>query len=386
MSERATRPHDGPGHRAALVVDARALWRSGIGRYTREIAARLARRGAFRDVLLVGDEAELRDWCEREALPDTVRIQQLAGGRYSLASQIGWARLSAALPRDAVVWFPHWDVPLLYAGPPSVVTVHDLIHLRVPGVASSRTRLAVRVLLRVATRRAARIVTDAEFTRDDLLVSEPGLAGRIDVVSCGVSTRFLQPPAPDEALPPGMRAPFLLAVGNRKPHKNLLAAVEVLAMLRLDDPSLVLVVAGERFPEWDDVMLRAAALGVATAIIDPSSVSDAQLAALYRGCECLLFPSRYEGFGLPVLEAMACGAPVVASNATSIPEVAGDAALLSDPDDHASMASDVRRVRADAGLRTDLSARGIARAAGFTWDRAAEQIETVLLSAAAKSE
>ena len=381
MSGRADRPHDGSGPRAGLVIDARALWRSGIGRYTREIAARLVRRGAFRDVLLVGNESELRDWCESERLPNTVRVQRLAGGRYSFASQIGWARLSAGLPRDGVVWFPHWDVPLLYAGPPSVVTVHDLIHLRVPGVASPRTKLAVRLLLRVATRRAARIVTDAEFTRDDLLAAEPAIAGRIDVVPCGVSTRFLLPAAPDEALPPGVRTPFLLSVGNRKPHKNLVAAVEVLAILRREDPALVLVVAGERFPEWDDVIARAIALGVADAIVDPPSVSDAQLAALYRSCECLLFPSRYEGFGLPVLEAMGCGAPVIASNATSVPEVAGDVALLSDPDDVATMASDVRRVRADGDFRADLSTRGTARAASFTWDRAAERIESVLLGA-----
>jgi len=360
-----------------LIVDARELWKSGLGRYTREITVRLVRRAAFGEVVLAGNVVELETWIARECLTG-VRVVEVKGGRYSLASQMGWTRLARTLPRDSVVWFPHWDAPVVYFGPPTVVTVHDLIHLRVAGVASPLRRFVVRVLLRFATRRARRIVTDAEFTRRDLLSLKPSLAGRIDVVPCGVSARFLAPPD-DDALPLGVVAPYLLAVGNRKHHKNLVAAVEVLARLRADDPSLTLVVGGDHFPEWAEVLHRAESLGVRHAIVDLPHVSDAALAALYRGAECLLFPSRYEGFGLPVLEAMACGAPVVAANTTSIPEVAGNAALLFAPDDVEGMANAVRRLQTDTELRRRLIDAGRSRAAAFTWDNAAEQLERVLL-------
>jgi glycosyltransferase involved in cell wall biosynthesis len=362
-----------------LIVDARELWKSGLGRYTREITVRLVRRAAFGEVVLAGNVAELETWIARECLTG-VRVVELKGGRYSLASQMGWTRLARTLPRDGVVWFPHWDAPVVYSGPPTVVTVHDLIHLRVAGVASPLKRLAVRVLLRFATRRARRIVTVSAFTRDDLLSLDPSLAGRIDAVLSGVSERFRAPPDDDDTLPLGVVAPYLLAVANRKHHKNLVAAVEVLARLRADDPSLTLVVGGDHFPEWAEVLHRAESLGVRDAIVDLPHVSDAALAALYRGAECLLFPSIYEGFGLPVLEAMACGAPVVAANTTSIPEVAGDAALLFAPDDFAGMADGVRRIRTDHDLRQRLVDAGRSRAAAFTWDNAAEQLERVLLN------
>ena len=369
-------------HFPAIVVDARALWRSGIGRHVREITIRLVRRGAFSEVVLAGDPEELRSWCEAEGLTAAVRILPLAGGRYSLASQVSWIQVAGSLPPNAITWFPHWDAPLLFRGGPSVVTVHDLIHLRVPGYAGAAKRWTMRRLLHSATRRARRVVTDTDFTRRDLLSLEPGLEGRVSVVACGVVSRFFDAPSADESLPEGVAAPFILCVANRKRHKNLAVAVEVLARLRTECPSLTLVVGGERFPEWREVMARAESLGVAGAIVDLPCVTDAQLAALYRGAECLLYPSRYEGFGLPVLEAMACGAPVVASNATSIPEVALDAALLVSPDDVDGMTAAVRRIRADGTLRASLVARGRARATGFTWDRTAAAMEAILLEAA----
>ena len=155
-----------------------------------------------------------------------------------------------------------------------------------------------------------------------------------------------------------------------------------MAKVKTECPAMTLVVGGEWFPEWREVMARAESLDVAGAIVDLPRVSDAQLAVLYGQAECLLFPSRYEGFGLPVLEAMACGAPVVASNAASIPEVAGDAALLVGPDDVEGMVEAVRHIRADSKFRAGLVERGRARAAGFTWDRAAAAMEQILLEAA----
>ena len=370
------------GLASSLVVDARVLWGSGIGRYVREITARLIRRGAFSEVVLAGNPVELKAWCNAEAFNTSVRIFPVAGGRYSVASQLSWLRAAKSLPKDAVVWFPHWDAPLFFRGPPSVVTVHDLIQLRVPGYSGLAKRWAMRRLLRSVTRRARRVVTVSEFTRRDLILIEPGLKGRVDIVAGGVATEFFNSTGAVATLPDRVAPPFILCIANRKAHKNLLAAVEVLAKLKTECPAMTLVVGGEWFPEWREVMARAESLGVASAIVDLPRVSDAQLAELYGQAECLLFPSRYEGFGLPVLEAMACGTPVVASNAASIPEVAGDAALLVSPDDVEGMTAAVRRIRTDGNFRASLVARGRARAAGFTWDRAAAEMEQILLEAA----
>jgi glycosyltransferase involved in cell wall biosynthesis len=172
-----------------------------------------------------------------------------------------------------------------------------------------------------------------------------------------------------------------LVVANRKPHKNIEAAVSLLAALRRSDPSLRLVLIGEQFAHWEHLVAHARASGVFDAIEDRHNLSDAQLVALYQGAVCLVLPSRYEGFGLPVLEAFACGTPVVASNVTAVPEVAGDAALLCSPDDILGMADAVARLRTDRAFRAELVRRGRARAALFTWDRTAQGMEQYLLEA-----
>lgn len=363
-----------------LVIDARALWGSGIGRYTREITTRLARRGAFRQLLLAGDAVELAVFIHDTGIAERVSIAALAGGRYAPQTQLYLPRLALSLPADAVIWFPHWDAPLADPGRPSVVTVHDLIHLRVPGAAGALKRSALRTLLRTVTHRARTVITDAAFTRDDLAAHDAAIAGRLQVVPCGVGEQFT-PGAPGP-LPAGLERPYLLCVANRKPHKNLRAAVDVLAEVLPSHPTLRLAVAGEHFPEWQDVLAHAAARGVSDRVVDIPQIDDATLVALYRGASCLLFPSHYEGFGMPVLEAMACGVPVVASNVTSIPEVAGDAAILCAPDDTAAMASAVGRLLDDAEFRDARIRAGIAQAARFTWDRTAASVERILLIAA----
>jgi glycosyltransferase involved in cell wall biosynthesis len=177
-------------------------------------------------------------------------------------------------------------------------------------------------------------------------------------------------------------APFLLVVGNQKPHKNLRAALQVLARLRGERPELRLVVAGKHFPGDEPLAARARERGVAGAVVDLGAVDDDVLRALYCRAECLLFPSYFEGFGLPVLEAMAWGLPVVASNRASIPEAVGDAGLMADPDDWDAMAAAVRSLR-PGPLRDEMVARGRRRAALLTWDATAARTAELILEVAA---
>lgn len=356
---------------ASLVVDARALHLGGIGRYLREILARVLVAPTFSSVTLLGNPSELRTFAESHSSPTCIGVLRHSGRLYSLRAQASWARLRFTRKAGgAVAFFPHWDAPIVLPPARSVVTVHDLIHFRVPDAFPAWRRPAARAVLRRVVSRAARVVVDSECTRQDLLELEPSARERIRVIPLGVSAEF-HPPETWEQVRLPVREPFLLCVGNKKLHKNLAAAIDVLARLLPLHPELQLAVAGQPYPGWDDVLARAHARGVGAQVVDLPAVTDAQLRVLYGRCAALLFPSRYEGFGLPVLEAMACGAPVVASNTSSVPEVSGQAALLFDPGDVDGMTSAVDRLLTEPAYRATLTRLGRDRASEFSWDRTA---------------
>lgn len=374
------------GSRPSVLVDARGLYLSGIGRYLREILAALLTEPRFSRITLLGEPAPLHAFLAPYGDAERLRVLSFPPGFYRPAAQLAWLRLRASGATHAdVAFFPHYDVPLLGCPRCSVVTVHDLIHFKVPQAFAGWRRAAAAPLLRRAVHGAARVITVSEATRRDLIERFPMVADRIEVVHNGVARAF-RSLAPGETaacrslVPPGR---YLLCVGNRKPHKNLAAAVEVLALLRRDMPDLQLVIAGRSDPGWVQVMQRAEALGVRDALHERDEVGDDELRCLYARCTALLFPSFYEGFGLPPLEAMACGAPVVASDRASIPEVVGDAGLLADPEDYGAMAGAVLRLEREPEMRRELVRRGRERAASFTWERAARRTADLLYTVAA---
>jgi glycosyltransferase involved in cell wall biosynthesis len=363
---------------ASLLVDARALRASGVGRYLREILAPILAAPPFDRITLFGNPAELDAFMEVNPSRARVEVVPHHGGTYSLRSQASWARLRLmGRASGDVAFFPHWDAPMLLPRRRSVVTVHDVTHFRVPDAFPPLRRMAARAVFQRVVSRATRIIVVSDWTRRDLLELEPGAEEKTRVVPNGVGREF-RPPQPDEPLGQPVREPFLLCVGNKKRHKNLTAAIGVLVQLLPQYPHLQLVVAGQVGAGWDEVLAAADEKGVRAAVVDLPVVGDGQLRVLYGRCAAFLFPSRYEGFGLPVLEAMACGAPVVASNASSIPEVAGQAALLFDPDDVDGMASAVSRLLIDPAFRATLVRLGRERAATFAWDRAARQTVEIL--------
>jgi glycosyltransferase involved in cell wall biosynthesis len=342
----------------------------------------LASLGGFDAIRLIGSPSELLPFVAGIKSTAKLEVVALKGGRYSPIAQAGWMALTAGGGIADVTLFPHWDVPLLALPRRSVVTVHDLIHLRAKGAASAARRAVARAMIGHAVRGARRLITDSLFTRGDLIGAFPAADGRIDVIPLGVSELFSTASQPLAAAASEIRQPYIFCVANRKPHKNLVAAVEVLARLVPAHETLRMVVAGERFSEWKRTMVRAEELQVADRIVDLDSVSDDTLHALYANAAVYLHPSRYEGFGFPILEAMASGAPVVASNATSIPEVAGSAAALVCPDDIDAMALAVGRYLDAPAEREKASAAGMKQAALFSWRKAAEATQDVLLSAA----
>ena len=254
-----------------------------------------------------------------------------------------------------------------------VVTVHDLIYARFPEAHAGIRDKGMRVLVPQAARRSNRVLVDSQSTRKDLV----GLLGvgrdRIDVVPLGLGAVRHETPLPEHEV----RARFdlgeqrvVLSLSAKRPHKNLLALLDAHVRLPSEDRP-ILVLPGYPTAHETELRERARALDIEDEVRFPAWVSAEELEGLWALAQAFVYPSLYEGFGLPVLEAMARGVPVACSNASSLPEVAGDAALLFDPRDPSAIASAMQRLLEDPTLAENLRARGMARAREFTWERTA---------------
>jgi glycosyltransferase involved in cell wall biosynthesis len=254
-----------------------------------------------------------------------------------------------------------------------VVTVHDLIYARFPEAHSGLREKGMRVLVPGAARRSDRVIADSHSTRDDLVDLLGIEAERIDVVPLGlgapVRARAMAEDRLRERLGLGERR-VLLSLSAKRPHKNLAALIAAMALLP-EEGRPVLVLPG--YPTWHEAELRerAESLGVGEDVRLMGWLAEEELEGLWAIAEAFVFPSLYEGFGLPVLEAMARGVPVACSDASSLPEVAGDAALLFDPREVAAIAAALTRLLEDTDLRGRLRALGRERVKLFSWERAA---------------
>ena len=254
-----------------------------------------------------------------------------------------------------------------------VVTVHDLIYARFPEAHAGMRDKGMRVLVPWAARRSQRLIADSQSTRADLIALLGLSPERIDVVPLGLGALARAQPAAErdvrERFALGERS-VALSLSAKRPHKNLLALIGALALIPAERRP-VLVLPGYATAYETELRARATALGLDADVRFPAWVSSAELEGLWAIARAFVFPSLYEGFGLPVLEAMARGVPVACSDASSLPEVAGEAALLFDPRDERQIAGALSRLLEDEQLRQTLIARGSARAREFTWARTA---------------
>ena len=279
----------------------------------------------------------------------------------------------------------HLLLPL--RGVPTVLTVHDLIFRRYPAHHKRLNRWYLNTTMPLFCRRADHIIAVSEQSKRDVIEAYGIPAEKITVIYEAADPRFRPQPPEDVAAARaryGLPEQYVLFVSTIEPRKNLsrlLAAFERVHAAGLAD---ALVIVGKRGWLFDAFFADLAHSPAKDAVIFPGFVPDADLPAVYAGAQAMAFPSEFEGFGLPVLEAMACGAPVVCSDTSSLPEVAGDAALLVDPLNVDALAAALARVLQDEPLREQMRARGLAQAARFSWARAAEETLAVYRQVLAK--
>ena len=289
--------------------------------------------------------------------------------------------IETAIGRVDLFHEPDFVLPPTLPHTPTVLTVHDLTFVRDPESAFPRLRRYLNRVVPRSVARATHVLADSAATKNDLVELFQTSPDKITVLYGGVDARFA--PVRDPERLAAVRAkynigldPFILGIGTIQPRKNFRRLVQ--AFSHLPSPAfasgLKLVIAGGKGWLYDDIFAEVKRLGLEGCVLFPGFVDDDDLPALYSAAEVLAFPSIYEGFGLPILEAMACGTPVVTSVTSSLPELAGDAALLVEPTDVDAIAAALHRVLQEDDLRRKLVAAGFDQARKFTWEKAAEQL------------
>jgi glycosyltransferase involved in cell wall biosynthesis len=360
--------------------------KSGTGIYVRELVARL------RTVEVPGTDEP---------------IEVIAAEYRRLSHERFGRHLSRFLNSFRMVWWMQVTLPRIcrraradvlhctafvcprFAPCPVVVTIHDMTHARYPETMDAIWRYYLHLFLRPSLKRADRLLAISHFSASDLITVHPEVRDKVTVVHEAAAKAFC--PAHDPAAAArrldklGVRLPYFLHVGTMNPRKNIEGLLRGFARFKetSGEASHRLIIAGARGWLCAGIIALVERLAARDQLLFTGRVDDEDLIALYQGAEALVMPSFYEGFGLPVLEAMACGCPVITSNVSSLPEIAGDAALLVDSNDEEAMAQAMSAICSNPALRQSLVEKGCRRAAEFSWDRAAAETAQVYADAMA---
>jgi glycosyltransferase involved in cell wall biosynthesis len=353
----------------------------GIGRYTRELLRALGATDTQNRYSLYYASPAGRPRQALPALPPNFKVRGLPFDDVWFARV--WQRAQVPLPVELITGrldlfhSPDFTLPPVRRGTRTLLTVHDLSFVRDPDSAVPVLRDYLNKVVPRSVARADHVLADSAATRDDILALYGPTPEKVTVLYSGVNEVFQ--PVSDAARLSAVReryalggAPFVLAVGTLQPRKNYARLIQAFA--DLPQRELNLVIAGGRGWLYDSIFAEVERLGLGQRVIFPGFVTDEDLPALYSAAVVLAYPSIYEGFGLPILEAFACGTPVVTSNASCLPEVAGEAALKVPPTDVAALAEALNRALTDSALRTRLIAAGRERARLFGWDKAAQTL------------
>ena len=361
-----------------IGIDARKLHDFGIGTYIRNL---------LRELAIIDQQTEYVLFCRpgdtdvAAALGPNFRAVPERSGHYSLREQIA-IPLAARRERLDVFHAPHYVLPALIPTR-TVVTIHDCIHLMFPQHLSHRLGYAyARAALWIAAHKSDRIFTVSEQSKRDILRFFNVPPEKIVVTPNAIDNRLGETPSEELITQTRERyqlsPSYILYVGNIKPHKNLERLIEAFYLVRREGRGeLELLIIGDEISKLQALRRAVHKYQLHRHVRFLGFVPDKTLAVLYRLASVFVFPSLYEGFGLPPLEAMASGTPVVTSNVSSLPEVVGDAAVLVDPYSSVAIAEGILKVLCSAHLRDELTRRGYARVKAYSWNRSAQRVREV---------
>jgi glycosyltransferase involved in cell wall biosynthesis len=354
---------------------------AGIGRITREVLRALAPLDRANQYRLIYAAPPGERTIPLPPLGPNFKTRRLPFDDLWLARL--WHRAQVPLP---VNWLtgpidlfhaPDFTLPPVSRGTRTLLTVHDLSFIRDPQAALPVLRAYLNRVVPRSVARATHVIADSHATRDDLVALFGTAPEKVSVIYSGVNAQFR--PITDPAALSAVRqryqlgpSAFVLAVGTLQPRKNYARLIQAVA--RQPDAALRLVIVGGKGWLYDEIFAEVVRSGMEQRVTFTGFAADDDLPALYSAARVVAYPSTYEGFGLPILEAFACGTPVVTSNVSCLPEVAGGAALLADPTDVDALAAALHQAASDEALRARLIALGHARAVEFNWDKAAQQL------------
>jgi glycosyltransferase involved in cell wall biosynthesis len=362
-----------------IGIDARKLSDYGIGTHISNLLINLSKLDKEREYFI---------FCNQE---DAHLVNDLAENfhvtidnstKYSLQEHIS---LSWKIKKLKLNLFhePHYVLPLFTSTPNYIVTIHDLIHLLFPQyLPNRRAYYYARYMLKKAVTRSTQIIAVSQSTKSDIqrhLFANPD---KIKVIYNGVEENFFNTWSSHELKSTKERyqlfQPFILYVGNLKPHKNLTCLIESFRLIKEEvENKLQLIIVGRDVVSYPELKRSAEKLGLRQAVRFLGFIPKNLLPGLYRLAKIFVFPSLYEGFGLPPIEAMACGTPVVAAKTSSLPEILGEAAFLTEVNHPSTLADAITKVLKDDNLRNNLSELGPKQAHKFSWDKTAQEVLTL---------
>lgn len=357
-----------------IGIDARMINNTGIGRYLRNLLQHLARIDHHNEYLLFLNKGETPMLPQKNFTEIPLKIPV---SLYSPREQY-WLPLEIRYWQPDIMHYPNFNLPICFLSP-YIVTIHDIIYFLYADQCPSRIAHSyARWMLSYATKHAKAILTDSEHSKQDLQHYFRLPAEKIRVIFPAADERaFPGEPNPAILAQYNIVQPYILYVGKHHAYKNVMTLMRAYMAQYEIYQNFQLVIAGKRDPRQKALYNTAAQFDSGKRILFTDFVPDGELFDLYRGARLFVFPSRYEGFGLPPLEAMACGVPVISSHAASLPEVVGDAAIQVAPDDVLALADAMRSVLTDEALWHTLKHKGLTRVQQFSWETAARQILTV---------
>lgn len=353
-----------------VCFDARMLWHGGIGTYIRNLLLGLKSSSFSIKVITAPDILKKEKWLEDyDLILSTASI-------YSVREQMDFF---LRVPKVDLFFSPHYNIPLVpIKAAKRVVTIHDVFHLAYISSLRWHERLYARYVIHQAIHRSNAVITDSQFSSDEIYKYTGGEKKKIQVIHCAVDRTLFQREKNENQIQKtvekfSLPSCYFLFVGNLKPHKNLRGLL--LAMRQVDsDIKLVIVGKSDGMKHVDTgALMYEKYPELKNRILWLSSVASEELPILYQLAKALVFPSYYEGFGLPPLEAMSCGCPVIASNAASLPEVCGQAALYVSPEDWGQIALAMKKIKDNVELKKELIRKGYQNEQRFSWERSVQK-------------